>query len=283
MRQSCPKSCPSAKEPYSGFALQYHQAGDTFVIGHGEFNHLIFVVSGNLTVDSEECRGYQVTKGKFFFCYNCGHYTITAQSDLKIIVAHFARPGAACDIASLLQYAKNQPDFQYHFEAVDVNEPMQQMLDMLLRFIEDDVPCAHMHNSMIELLFVVFRFYYDVEVLSNLFFNLFDHAVSFRTMVEGNRIKARNLNHLAELCGYDINTFNVVFRRHYPGYTPGVWMQIQRKDEILADLINTDAPIYYISKKYGFSSSSHLGEYCKKYLGDTPTKVRARHRKKKME
>ena len=137
-----------------------------------------------------------------------------------------------------------------------------------------------MHESMIELLFVLFRFYYDVEVLSNLLFNLFDHTVSFRTMVEGNRVKARNLNHLAELCGYDINTFNVVFRRHYPGYTPGVWMQIQRKEEILSDLADTDAPIYYISKKYGFSSSSHLGEYCKKYLGDTPTKVRARYKKK---
>ena len=281
MKQSCPKSCPSAKKPFSGFTEQKYKAGESFVISPGELNHLIFVLSGSLRVSSEERRDYQVEAGNFFFCYNCGHYTIEAQSDMTIIDGYFARPGAACDIASLLQFSKSQPDFQYEFKAIAINEQLQQFLDMLNRFIADQIPCAHMHESMIELLFVLFRFYYDVEDLSNLFFNLFDHTVSFRTMVEGNRVKARNLNHLAELCGYDINTFNVVFRRHYPGYTPGVWMQIQRKEEILTDLADTDAPIYHISKKYGFSSSSHFGEYCKKYLGDTPTKVRARYRVKK--
>lgn len=281
MRQSCPKSCPSAKDPFSGFYQRNLNAGESFIIEPDDVNHLVFVISGELAVSSEERRDYRVAEGSFFFGYNCGHYTIEAKSDIEIIVAFFARPGAACDIASLLQFAKSQDGFQYNFEAVPINAELNQLLDMLRRFLGDEVPCAHMHESMIELLFVVFRFYYDVEVLANLFFNLFDHAVSFRTMVEGNRVKARNLNHLAELCGYDINTFNVVFRRHYPGYTPGVWMQIQRKDEILADLVETDAPIYHISKKYGFSSSSHLGEYCKKYLGDTPTRVRSKFRKKK--
>lgn len=280
MRQSCPKSCPSAKESFSGFSEQNYQAGDSFVIEPGEVNHLVFVISGSCVVSSEERSDYVVGEGNFFFCYNCGHYTVDATTDVKLILARFARPGAACDVASLLQFSKVQPDFKYQFESVAINEPLSQFLSLIKRYLDDDIPCAHMHHSAIELLFVVFRFYYDVEVLANLFFNLFDHAVSFRTMVEGNCIKARNLNHLAELCGYDINTFNVIFRRHYPGYTPGVWMQIQRKDEILADLVETDAPIYHISKKYGFSSSSHLGEYCKKYLGDTPTRVRAKFRRK---
>lgn len=280
MKQSCPASCPSAKQPFAGFYEQQYKAGESFVIEPGDVNHLVFVLSGSCVVNSEERANYSVGENSLFFCYNCGHYTINVQSDMTIIVAYFARPGAACDIASLLQFAKGQEDFKYTFEAVAINEPLAEFLSVLRRYLGDKIPCAHMHESMIEMLFVLFRFYYDVEVLANLFFNLFDHAVSFRTMVEGNRVKARNLNHLAELCGYDINTFNVVFRRHYPGYTPGVWMQIQRKDEILADLAETDAPIYFISKKYGFSSSSHLGEYCKKYLGDTPTKVRAKYKKR---
>lgn len=281
MKQSCPQSCPSAKKPFAGFYEKSYGVGSTFVMESSDVHHLVFVLSGRCSVNSEECDNYEVAAGNLFFCYNYGHYTITALDDLKVVVAHFARPGAACDIASLTQYVKGDDEFKYQFEAVPINEQLSELLEMLRRYLGDGIPCAHMHESLIELLFVVFRFYYDVEVLSNLFFNLFDHTVSFRTMVEGNRVKARNLNHLAELCGYDINTFNVVFRRHYPGYTPGVWMHIQRKDEILADLVESDAPIYHISKKFGFSSSSHLGEYCKKYLGDTPTKLRARFRTKK--
>lgn len=185
MRQSCPKSCPSAKDPFSGFYQRNLKAGESFIIEPDDVNHLVFVISGELAVSSEERRDYRVAEGSFFFCYNCGHYTIEAKSDIEIIVAFFARPGAACDIASLLQFAKSQDGFQYNFEAVPIKEELSQFLAMLRRFLNDDVPCAHMHESMIELLFVVFRFYYDVEVLANLFFNLFDHAVSFRTMVEG--------------------------------------------------------------------------------------------------
>lgn len=280
MKQFCPKSCPSAKEPFAGFRHHTLNSGESYEIQPGDVHHLVFVMSGSCVVSSEESRGYNVGSEQLFFCYNCGHYSITTQQGASLIIAHFSRPGAACDVASLLQYAKEQEDFKYEFRSVEINSQMHELLKLLCQYLDDGIPCAHMHESMIELLFVVFRFYYDVEVLACLFFNLFDHSISFRTMVEGNRVKARNLNHLAELCGYDINTFNVIFRRHYPGYTPGVWMQIQRKDEILADLTQTDAPIYYISKKYGFSSSSHLGEYCKKYLGDTPTKVRARYKKK---
>lgn len=281
MKQTCPKSCPSAKEPFAGFYKKHYTAGEVMYIKPGDVNSLVFVRKGSVEVDSEECNNYKVVHNNLFFCYNCGHYTVKVTSDAEIIVAYFSRPGAACDIASLLQYTKEQKGFKYSFSAVEINEQLEEFLVMLNRYIEDGIPCAHMHESMIELLFVIFRFYYPVEMLANLFFNLYDHTISFRTMVEGNRVKARNLNHLAELCGYDINTFNVIFRRHYPGFTPGVWMQIQRKDEILADLAFTDAPIYFISKKYGFSSSSHLGEYCKKYLGDTPTKIRARYKKRK--
>ena len=281
MKLPCPPSCPSAKKPFAGFYEKSYTAGSTFVIEPGDVNHLVFVLSGSCVVDSEECDKYSVAAGNFFFCYHCGHYNIEAAEDLTVVVAYFSRPGAACDIASLMQYVKENKDFKYQFEAVPISEQLAELIVLLRRYMNDGVGCAHMHESFIELLFITFRFYYDVEVLANLLFNLFDHTVSFRTMVEGNRVKARNLNHLAELCGYDINTFNVIFRRHYPGYTPGVWMHIQRKDEILADLVETDAPIYYISKKYGFSSSSHLGEYCKKYLGDTPTKLRNKFRKEK--
>lgn len=280
MRQPCPKSCPSAKEPFECYTIEHYSAGESYVIEPSELNHLVFVMQGSCVITSEESTRSVAEQGTFFFCYHCGHYELTMESDVEFVVARFARPGAACDIASLMQYSKSLPGFEYHFTTVPINEQLSNMLSLVKTFVNDGIPCAHMHSSMLEMLFVVFRFYYDVEVLANLFFNLFDHAVSFRTMVEGNRTKARNLNHLAELCGYDINTFNVVFRRHYPGYTPGVWMQIQRKDEVLADLTDTDAPIYYISKKFGFSSSSHLGEYCKKYLGDTPTKLRAKYRKK---
>lgn len=267
-----------AKHPYAGFYIQEVSAHQPFVIGSDGSNRLVFVVSGRCRISSEECLNYVVEEKHMFMCYNRGHYQIEPLCDLKLVVAYFSNPsGAMCDLGVAAQSVKDQADYYYKFRALGINAKMQEMLDMLIGFFDRGIVCASMHESMLGVMFVVLKFYYPREDIVNMFYNLYDMQQSFRTMVEGNRAKAKNLNHLAQLCGYDINTFNVVFRRYYPGVTPGAWIRESRKDDILRDLAKTDAPIKFIANKYGFASSSHLGEFCKKFLGGTPTAVRAKY------
>lgn len=280
MKENCPHSCPMAKRPYEGFYIQQAYAHQTFEIDSSDVNHLVFVIEGNCSVNSEECSNYIVGERQMFMCYNRGHYQITPLSNMKIVVAHFsALSGALCDMGAVAQRVQSNDDFQYEFSAIEVNDKMQELLNMVIGFLENKIVCSSMHQSMIGAMFVVFKFFYSDENLVQLFYNLFDSRQSFCTMVEGNRGKAKNLNHLAQLCGYDINTFNVIFRRYYPGITPGAWIKVSRKDDIMYDLTQTDAPVKFIANKFGFASSSHLGEFCKKFLGGTPTAIRAKHKK----
>lgn len=278
MKEICPKSCPKAKHPYEGFYIQNLSANQPIVIGPNENNSLVFIIRGNCQINSEECTNYMAGANEMFMCYNCGHYTITPLSDSKLVIAYFSTlSGAMCDIGAIAQCIKEQENYHYEFSTVAINKKMQEFLDMLIGFMENNIVCASMHESMLGVLFVVLKFFYAHDVLATMFYNLYDRQQSFCTMVEGNRGKAKNLNHLAQLCGYDINTFNVVFRRYYPGITPGAWIKTSRKDEVLHDLIYTDAPIKFIANKYGFASSSHMGEFCKKFLGGTPTAIRAKY------
>ena len=284
MREICPQSCPMAKHPYAGFYIHEAYAHQSFVIGSEDTHRLVFVISGSCKINSEECSNYIVSEKQMFMCYNRGHYRIEPMSNLKLVVAHFSTlSGAMCDIGAVAQSVRSQSDFRYEFRALDVNDKMQEMLDMLLGFLEKRIVCASMHESMLGLMFVVLKFFYSREDMVNMFYNLYDTKQSFCTMVEGNRTKAKNLNHLAQICGYDINTFNVIFRRYYPGVTPGAWIKESRKDDILRDLTTTDAPIKFIANKYGFASSSQLGEFCKKYLGGTPTAGRAKYAAEKVK
>lgn len=278
MKEICPKSCPKAKRPYEGFYIQNISADQPIVIGPDENNCLVFIISGSCHINSEESTNYIAGAKQMFMCYNRGHYTITPLSDLKLVIAYFSTlSGAMCDMGAIAQCIKEQEDYHYEFGTVEINDKMQEFLDMLIGFLENNIVCASMHESMLGVLFVVLKFFYSHDVLATLFYNLYDRKQSFCTMVEGNRGKAKNLNHLAQLCGYDINTFNVVFRRYYSGVTPGAWIKASRKDDIFRDLTQTDAPIKFIANKFGFASSSHLGEFCKKFLGGTPTAIRAKN------
>lgn len=259
--------------------MQHAYAHQPFVVGGDGNNSLVFILSGSCQINSEECTNYVVGENNMLMCYNRGHYEIMPLTEMTVLVAHFSKlSGAMCDVGAVLQRLKSRKTYQYEFCAVEINEKMSEFVAMLTGFLDRGILCASMHESMLGVMFVVLKFYYQPDVIANMFYNLYDEKQAFCTMVEGNRGKAKNLQHLAELCGYDINTFNVIFRRYYKNITPGVWLKVMRKDEVFYDLTHTDAPIKFIADKFGFASASHMGEFCKKYLGGTPSSVRAAHK-----
>ena len=69
----------------------------------------------------------------------------------------------------------------------------------------------------------------------------------------------------------------------YSNITPYNWMQEERSREIYKDLCETDLSINSIAEKFNFSGTGHLSEFCKRFLGNTPLKIRKEYRAKRAE
>ena len=54
------------------------------------------------------------------------------------------------------------------------------------------------------------------------------------------------------------------------GISPGKWIADKRDGQIHQSLSFHDAEMNAISEKFGFASSSHFTNYCKKKFNDTP-------------
>ncbi len=283
MKLSCPKTCAALQHPEAGFYLKRCMAGETFVIPHSAQHSVIMLMHGSLEVSSEECKDYQVNERHMVLCYKSYEYKFTAKSNSEFIVAYFASVGGACDVSMLTKLFKHQMSAKYEFEAVAFNEPLRDFLNCMYRYLEDGIECKHMHYAAIQQLFVLLRFYYPPKTLLRFFYNVLDSDTSFQALVENNRPKVRTLNELAALCGYDISTFNVLFRKHFKGITPYNWMQEQRSKEIYHCVCNTDMPIGEIAAEYGFSNAGHLSTFCRKFWDLTPMKLRAKARREAKE
>lgn len=284
MKQQCPASCPLIKNNDEGFYLENYRAGDSFSIDKSELNSIIFVLKGKLAINSVEKDLYELKENNFVFCYKEFTYNFKAEADTEVLVSRFTKTGSTCDLGTLFRLFKNSyKSIEYDFKSLQINEAIEKWLAMALQFLRDDITCAYMHNTLHEALFVVFRFYYTPKELLQFLYNLFSKEFSFRTLIENNRPKAKNLNHLAELCGYDIHTFNIIFRKYYSNITPYNWMQEERSREIYKDLCETDLSINSIAEKFNFSGTGHLSEFCKRFLGNTPLKIRKEYRAKRAE
>lgn len=83
-----------------------------------------------------------------------------------------------------------------------------------------------------------------------------------------------SLDELAVRCGYNsTKTFTRHFKRKF-NTTPKQWQLLNKKNEIIYYLENTDYPLKKIASLLGFANVSHLRDFCIKKIGSPPEKIR---------
>jgi AraC-like DNA-binding protein len=272
----CSTSCSSySEQPEPGFYLCTIKAGETFVIEPDETNRLVFLRSGRFVVSSVEEADYQVSSNSVIFCARSHSYTIVAQEDCALLVARFVTGSIAVEGETYRTIASEVAKITYKFAAVPVNEVLGGLVDSVSFYLEQGINTKSLHRAKIEEMFVIFRHFYSREVYLRTFYSLFNNNMSFRTLVENNAPNARNVEHLAKMCGHSLSHFKLLFSQNFDT-TPYVWMQRNRAVEISELLSDTSIPIKSIIKKYGFTSHGHFSLFRRKFLGDTPRTLRRR-------
>ena len=281
MSNQCPATCHSyTLEPEAGFSLQSLKAGEKMVIERGDYNRLLFLMSGNFEITSEERRDYVVRENHFVFCFRAYHYEITAHSDVEIVIAHFITAGAACDMIPFNSIVGKIKKINYKFTQVAFNEPMSLLLQSVKLYLENSMKCNHLHRAKIQEMFVIFKFFYSQQIQLRTFYNIFDRNQSFASLVRNNAPRVKTVEELADICGFSIQHFNNMFKQEFQD-TPYSWMQKQRIVEIERLLTETSVPLKSIIKMYSFTNHGHFALFCRKYLKKTPLKIRKEARAKR--
>lgn len=271
---TCSDICPSyTKKPDAGFYSKTIKAGETFVFEAGEYNNLVFLTAGEFIINSVEREKYNVPTMSFVFCYKAYRYEITAITDVELVISYFMSMIYACDMLSLQKVNTDINKIRYKFKAVEINKPLNYFLSSLLYYLKSDIYCLHMHRAKSKELFIIFKFFYTVDLQMTTFYNLFDRNILFMSLVINNRRKAKNVEELARLCGYSISRFKAKFKALFED-TPYAWMQKQNALEIHKKLCDLNYPLKKIVYTFGFTDYSHLSRYCKKHFGSTPSQLR---------
>lgn len=97
---------------------------------------------------------------------------------------------------------------------------------------------------------------------------------TFKDAVIRSYSSAKNVKHLAEMCGYDtVKTFTRHFKKHFE-QTPYQWMLDRKMEDIHALVINSDMTITEIAKMCDFKNVAHLVNTYTQRFGVSPHKNR---------
>jgi AraC-like DNA-binding protein len=119
-----------------------------------------------------------------------------------------------------------------------------------------------------------FGLYYSKEELYDFFYSILSTDIAFSRLIYKNLEKIHNIEEFATLMNYSISGFKKRFHKVFgmPAYR---WLSHERANKIFHAITCSRETFTQISYDFGFSSPSHLNNFCKKMFGATPGEIRA--------
>lgn len=268
VRMNC-QECPKAIDNAIGhlfFKRGFHQPAQK-----SDINFILFLLKGDLLVNSEEYAGTMLRSGEFILQAIGSKVEMLAMTDAECVYYSFNQPEFFCN--SRFNYIMNQVPAPLIYSPLKIVPELFYFLEGSKSYLSGKKVCREMLSlKRKELAFILGNYYSDYD-LASLVHPLSKYTSTFHYFVLKNYKKVKTVEEFAQLGGYTVSTFRRIFSTvfHEPVYE---WMQARRKEEILYDLYHTSESISEICYKHGFESLPHFSNFCKKSFGMSPRCLR---------
>lgn len=279
-------SCVNYKtEEDAGFALKEAASGEHFDNRQQEIkaNHLIFILSGEVSITKDSKEETRVRAGEFIFIPLSSHYTGTViQPGTYISLSFFHDTISLCDKHMLSSYLDEVQNTPLCFEPLSVRAPLDMFLHLLESYLQAGVNCKHLHELKERELFIIFRTAYTKSEIIQLLYPIMGIEVDFKAAVLQHKDRVRSKQELAELLGMSGSELHRKFTQEF-GETVQSWLQKQKNKEILSRLNYDFISIKEVAYELGFGSAAGFNKYCKNNFGCSPSELRQEIKKKQQK
>lgn len=236
-----------------------------------EENFILFLMKGEMLVNSQEYAGVMLKEGEFILQAIGSKYSMLAMTECECIYYRFIQPEMFCDFR--FKYIMDEVPSPLINSPLKIIPELHYFLQGSKAYLAGDKVCRDLLSLKRKELAFVLGYYYSDYDLASLVHPLSKYTSSFEYFVLQNYKKVKTVEELAQLGGYTVSTLRRIFTNvfHEPVYE---WMLARRKEGILDDLNNSDASISEICYKYGFESLPHFSNFCKKSFGASPRNLR---------
>jgi len=240
-----------------------------------EYNHLIFLLEGEMIVSLDEFPSRCFMAGDIFFIPLSAHTKFVVTKDSKLVVFTFDRIKSVCDKFNLHSCWSVCKYMKYDFLPIKIIPQMKIFLEQAAYYYDQGVKCEHYHEIKMQEMFLILRWFYTKEQIAQLFYPIIGQSIDFRVFVLNNHLKVKTSHELASLSMMGRSSFDTKFKEEF-GIPPGQWLLKQKAKHIKAHLATPGVTISDILIKFDFTSASHFSRFCKQQFGYSPAKMMAK-------
>ena len=221
--QNCPKAVDNAII-HTTHTRGYHQPARKC-----EDNFILFLIKGELLVNSQEYAGTMLKAGEFILQAIGSKYEMLAMTECECIYYRFIQPELFCDFR-FNHIMKDVPS-PLIYSPLKILPELKYFLDGSKSYLRESKVCRDLLSLKRKELAFVLSYYYSDYDLASLVHPLSKYTTTFEYFVLQNYKKVKTVEELAQLGGYTVSTLRRIFNNvfHEPVYE---WMQARRKEQI---------------------------------------------------
>lgn len=263
-------TCPKAVD--NAILHASHEKGFHMPAWKCEDNIMIFLLKGEILVNSKEYPGTVLREGEFILQAIGSKLEVLFMEDTECVCYHFNQPELFCE--NRYHHIMREVPVPLIYSPLRIVPELQSFLESSKAYLSESRICRDLLSFKRKELAFILGFYYSDYELASLVHPLSQYTTSFQYFVLKNYMKVKTVEDFAQLGGYTVTTFRRIFHSvfHEPVYE---WMLKRRKESILYELQNTGATISEVCYNYGFESLPHFSNFCKKHFGASPRKLRS--------
>ncbi|MDR1160744.1 MAG: AraC family transcriptional regulator [Tannerellaceae bacterium] len=247
-------------------------AGKIYEEQNNEYNYLVFLLEGELTVSYNEFINIKVAPRSFYLIPKSSELVVKSLSWSNGLVFMFETLEGMYDKPVFQAYWKIASQHEQTVALLPIHYVLNDYLDLLLRYMRNGVNCPKMDKVKTQELFLLLQNLYTKEEIANLFHPILGKSLTFKEKILQNYQDITSVDELAGILGMGRTNFDVKFKKEF-GMPPLQWMLKEKAKRVRFSMAESDITLSDIMQKYNFNSPTHLNRFCKQQFGCSPTEL----------
>jgi len=214
-----------------------------------------------------------IQSGQLFFLPAGFSCTITSEEETSLTCFYIPDCVALCDYFFSSELYTEKKLITSSFNPLSMLPIMYNYTDNLDIVLDELNVSSFFCRLKICELFYVLKHYYTVREVSGMFYPIVKKENGFTKFIYQNYIEAKTVQELANQAHMSLKSFENRFKEVF-GTSPGRWMISRKKEKVYTEIMSSSLPLGVISEKCGFSTLSHMSDFCKKHIGLSPSELR---------
>ena len=203
--------CPKAAQ--GTFVYRNFPRGQHFPADKCTQNCILFMIKGELLVNSQEYPGTSLRDGQFILQAIGSKIELLALTEVEYIVYWFNELPQICE--SYYREILNTSEAPLTYTPLVMNYRLSRFITDLGEYLTEGISCGPFIDIKSQELVFLLTCYYPRPQLSNFFYPISTYTESFQYFIMQNYNKVKNVEEFAHLGGYTVTTFRRLFRNMY--------------------------------------------------------------------